>query len=55
MLHLLRIDETGCNVTKTVIPAKAGIQFELQEPMDSRLHGNDEIENRGVAHFWNAQ
>jgi hypothetical protein len=39
-----------------VIPAKAGIHFAAyQEPMDSRLRGNDELENLSVTHLCKAQ
>jgi hypothetical protein len=35
--------EIQCVRDKTlVIPAKAGIHVDLQDPMDSRLRGNDE-------------
>ena len=45
----------GVRITP-VIPAKAGIHSApVKKPMDSRLRGNDDIEDPGVIHFRNTQ
>jgi hypothetical protein len=50
------LDARHADSLNIVIPAKAGIHFAArQEPMDSRLRGNDELENLSVTHVCKAQ
>ena len=49
--------ETGDSVQKTpVIPAKAGIHFAtVKNLMDSRLRGNDNLDDADITHLGNAE